>query len=493
MNNLIKNELKKIFHKKSIYIVLIITIIFTILNTVITSLYNNNENSYLSNDIEYYKEQISEMEKGKIEDKDYYLSLKAQLKIAELSQKYDSNSWQFYIISNKGYELMSNMFSKEGTSEYENYKKNFDQFVNNLEKSDWRYFANEELKDIETQIQELEQQKDSIKDNNTIKSLEQQIQGLLNNKQIVMWRLEKDIPYGNSNKNRILEQWLLNKQNIESYRETEKTKKISYSDKYEYQNCLESVNLCEYNIKENIVDNVSLNTFNNRENLASNADSELIKSFENYKIFILIAIVIIAGTIISEEFNKGTIKLLLVRPYKRLKILLAKFFACMIVLCLAYVVVALLQFVVGGFTKGFSSYMGKVYIYSFKTNSVEIISTFKYLVLTGLSILPQYVLLMTLAFSLSVIFVNSPIAIGLPLLGLTGAELINDVAYNVEKANFLRFFVTPNWDLSIYLFGKLPEYEPISFAFSIAICVIYFVIMCATNIFVFNHKEIKNI
>ena len=29
----------------------------------------------------------------------------------------------------------------------------------------------------------------------------------------------------------------------------------------------------------------------------------------------------IAGTIVSEEFNKGTIKLLLVRPYSRNKIL----------------------------------------------------------------------------------------------------------------------------------------------------------------------------
>ena len=76
---------------------------------------------------------------------------------------------------------------------------------------------------------------------------------------------------------------------------------------------------------------------------------------------------------------------------------------------------------------------------------------------------------------------------------MMGAEIINEIAYHFEKAKFLRFFVTPNWDLSIFLFGKLPEFEPISFWFSISICLIYFVIMMFMSIIVFNKREIKNI
>ena len=90
-------------------------------------------------------------------------------------------------------------------------------------------------------------------------------------------------------------------------------------------------------------------------------------------------------------------------------------------------------------------------------------------------------------------FTRLTLAIALPLVGMMGAEIINELAYHYEKAKFLRFFVTPNWKLDIYLFGKLPEFEPISLQFSIAICVIYFAIMIATSTFIFKRKEIKNI
>ena len=115
------------------------------------------------------------------------------------------------------------------------------------------------------------------------------------------------------------------------------------------------------------------------------------------------------------------------------------------------------------------------------------------MLLSGITALPKYLLLMTLAFSLSVLFINSPLAIAFPLLGMMGSELINQLAYEFEKAKFLRFFVTPNWDLSIFLFGKLPEFEPISFWFSIIICVIYFVIMIVISMILFKKREIKNI
>ena len=46
--------------------------------------------------------------------------------------------------------------------------------------------------------------------------------------------------------------------------------------------------------------------------------------------FILIFSVIVAGTIVSNEFQKGTIKLLLTRPYSRNKILLSKYIVSII-------------------------------------------------------------------------------------------------------------------------------------------------------------------
>ena len=358
-----------------------------------------------------------------------------------------------------------------------------------VENGDWKSFVQAELNDVKNQIEEIEKQEYTpIGISKDIQLIEPNIK-----KQVLEMRLEKDIPYGNDNNNFIIEQWEQSKRDIANYKETEKTKALTYEEKVSKQNAEALLSLCEYYLKNNLDEDISLVDINQRWNLATEADSDLISSFAGYELLITIAIVVIAGTIISEEFNKGTIKLLLVRPYKRAKILIAKFIACMVVLFLAYITTAILQLIMGGITNGFGNYIGKAMIYNYKTNAVEEISTIKYLIISGIAILPQYILIMTLAFSFSVIFVNSPLAIALPLLGMMGAEIINELAYHYEKAKFLRFFVTQNWKLNIYLFGKLPEFEPISLPFSIVICLIYFVIMIATSIFIFKRKEIKNI
>ena len=107
--------------------------------------------------------------------------------------------------------------------------------------------------------------------------------------------------------------------------------------------------------------------------------------------------------------------------------------------------------------------------------------------------LPMYLLLMTLSFTISVVLNNSALAIAFPIVGTMFSEAINQIAYHVEKAQFLKFFVTPNWDLSMFLYGKMPQFEPISLPFSITICAIYFVIMIIVSLIVFKKRDIKNI
>ena len=489
MINLIKNELTKIFHKKAIYVIAIIAIGFMILNIVLTKYFENNVQKYSSNDVEFYTDLLNGLDKNDPNYKEEYTAMKSQLETAKLLQKYDLNSWQWQVISSNSDKYISPMIELEGTENYENAKKEYDSFIEKLNSGDWRTFVQAELDDVNEQIKTFEKQK--LEGNNP--NIDLQLLDINVKKQALEWRLEKDIPYGDSNKNEILTRWEESKKELEMLRAQEKTKPLTYEEKYSKQNVEETVYLSEYDLKNNLKENMYLNTDSDRWVLASDSDYSEINIFFDAQLFITIAIVVIAGTIVSEEFNKGTIKLLLVRPYKRIKILIAKFIACLIILFLAYVVMALAQFILGGIMNGFNDYIGKAVVYNFKTSSVEEISTFKYMVLSGLSILPQYLLIMTLAFSLSVLFINSPIAIALPLLGIMGAELINELAYHYEKAKFLRFFVTPNWDLSIYLFGKLPQFEPISLPFSISVCVVYFAIMLFTSLYIFKRKEIKNI
>ena len=490
MINLVRNELKKIFHKKAIYIILAIAIGFMILNIVLTKYFESSNNYYDSeSDIKLYSGILNELDKNSPTYKEEYNNFKTQLEIAKLLQNYEFNSWQCQVISSKSYDIIFAMVSSEGTENYEQAKKEYDDFVKKINIGNWRTFVQAELDDVNEQIKTIEAQNDlEGQISKEIQLIEPNIQ-----KQVLEWRLEKDIPYGNTNKNQILSQWEQSKKELANIKEQEKNKPLTYEEKYEKQSVEEMYNLSEYYLKNNLSDNIALTDFNGRWNLTTESDSSLINTFYESSLFIVIVIVVIAGTIVSEEFNKGTVKLLLVRPYKRVKILTAKFIACLIILVLTYLVMVMAQFICGGITNGFGDYIGKAIVFNFSTNSVQEISTIKYMLLSGIAVLPQFLLLMTLAFSLSVLFINSPIAIALPLLGMMGSELINQIAYEFEKAKFLRFFVTPNWDLSKYLFGKLPQFEPISLSFSIIICLIYFVIMLVVSLILFKKREIKNI
>ena len=206
----------------------------------------------------------------------------------------------------------------------------------------------------------------------------------------------------------------------------------------------------------------------------------------------LIAIMF-AGTIVSAEFNKGTIKNLLVRPYTRNKILLAKFITSIIMLLFGFVVIGLIQAIVGGFVFGFENYRSSVAIFDFATRSVQEMSFVKYILISILARLPKYLLLTTLAFALSTITLSSPLALTFTFVGYSAATAINTVAQSFEKAWFLKFFVTPNWDFTEFLFGKMPSFKEISLPFSAMICLIYFAIMIVASFAIFKKRDVKKV
>ena len=415
----------------------------------------------------YYEAELKfAKESGDIE---YQKQCEAGLEAYKIIKKYGKDSWQRYVIEEKLQPLIFEMLKLEKGKEYE--------ILANIEKGDWRLFAQSELKDINEQIK-------TANDEESLELLKQE-------KQVVEWRLEKDIPYGKSNLNKYLLSWALAKNQI---REFEKNKKTSYNEKVNNQKNIEAVKLCEYAIKNKINENVVVTRSDElKYNIKDNAKSLLLETVESFSFFIIIAVVIVAGTIVSEEFNKGTIKLLLVRPFSRTKILLAKFITCLITLLISIVSIIVIQIIVGGIVYGFSSYNLPTIVYNFNTNSIQTIGILQYLALSTICLLPKFILLFTLAFSIGTILTNSPMAIAIPLLGIMGEQIINQLAYTYEKARFLMYFVTPNWNLNIYTFGKLPELEPITLPFSIAICVVYFIIMMCMNILVFKKRDIKNI
>ena len=405
---------------------------------------------------------------------DQYIDSKTAYDMAKLMQKYGFTSWQAEIIRsevgchNYLHTMNTYTYNKDKISqdEYNEAKLNYDKFIAKLDEGDWKYFATSQLKDVEEQIQ-------------TAKEAESiNLNSLYTQKQILEWRIDKDIAYGFDFLNDCLEGYSNASSFIESYNQQ---KNPSYTEKIAYYKALSSLNINKYYIENNI-NNIS--SLDNRE--------ILLNLFENYELFILIFIIMIAGGIVSDEFSKGTIKMLLVRPYHRCKILLSKFIVCITMLLFIVVFIAVAQLVVGGIIFGFDSLGVPAVIYNYDTSQVQTMSIPMYLIITGLAKLPMYILLMTLAFACSTIFINTAISIVIPLLGYMGSQIINSIAstYNLI---FLNYFVTPNWDLTSYLFGGLPDFEGLTIAFSISICIIYFAIMFVASFASFKHTDIKNI
>ena len=482
MISLIQNELKKIFKKKSLLITLLVTLAFIILTNVIYKLdFGNSYYDYIEEEISFYGEQLKTLDPEK--DKDMYAQYKTELEVYQLVKKYDEKSWQAKIIQSEMRSCISNInyftYQEKSDSGLKIAKAKYNEYIKRLDTDDWRYFAEEEVKEKNTEIDELKAMQEKTTNKLEIKELQSQIRGYEISRQIATWRLEKDIPYGNDYKNNCLNSYMVAMEDIRSYDfgETEK----NYDSKKQYYKAQETAAINKYDIEnETTVGDTS------------SAKGILLSTFDEYEIFLIVMFMMTAGVIVSEEFSKGTIKLLLIKPYKRSTILASKFITSIIVAIIVILLVLLMQFVVGGLIQGFDSFKNPTIIYDHTINNVKHINTIQYLAMQALGKAPMYILLMTLAFAFSTIFTNSALAITISLLGYMGSSVINMLALNL-KLNWIKYFVTPNWNLTEYFWGGIPTFEGITLPFSIAIIVIYMVIMLVPTFIIFQKKNIKNI
>lgn len=486
MSRLIKNELIKIFKKKSIYITLFVILAFVILTNCIYKFFYHSGSYQEYNDsyAQYLKEDLAKLDPNKPSDTKMYIDLKSELDIYEMKQKYETGAWQRDVLSSQvsSYVSEKNTYlygESKDTEKVEEIEKNINKILEKLEQDDWRYFAQEELNQAKTALTTLENQKANTQDKQELLSLEVAIKSANIDKEVAEIRVNKDIKYGEDFRNEALgiyQEEAKNIINIES-----NAQELKYEEKQEYNQSIEKREINKY-ILEN---NVNINKQNDVRGILKSL-------FNEYGLFIIVMIIMIAGTIVSEEFNKGTIKLLLVKPYSRNKIILAKFITVFIMIAFSILSVVVMELLVGGIIFGYDSLSVPILAYDFTTQSLQSLNIFSYLGIEIMTQLPKLILLATLSFACSTLFTNSAVAIAIPLLGYMSADMINMLVVQF-KVQFMKFFVSLNWNFEEYLFGNLPKMEGMTVGFSIVICMLYFVVMLIPTFIVFKKKNIKNI
>lgn len=491
MTNLIKNELYKVFKRKSIYILLSIMLCIITLNTFLTKKYSIEDPVSTLTDQKYelqeLKRTIDSYDKNSPGEKEEYYNALSNIELYELTDKY-KEPWKKILIRENLRDIIHSMnnakYIEKDIEAYNEYKKEYDKFLKELDSNSWKYFVNKEIKTTTDEIYSLEKEREKAKNKELYNS---RIKEEKNKLEKLKLRLEKDIPYDNNYLNTALEDYKQAPQTYKEFKESIIKNTSEFNIKEEYQIKRQYIEYMKNNANNKyIIDNkVDINSPKTTRNL-------LINTLSDNFLFIMIIIAAGAGSIVSTEFDKGTIKLLLIRPYSRNKILLSKYIVSMFMIIFAILSAFIMQLIIGGIFFGFSSLNIPVVIYNFVQNKVMHINLFKYIFDNVLAVLPEFILLATLAFAISTITNVSTLGVALPIVGVGAADIINLIAIN-RNIIPLKYFVTLNWNFTNYLYGGVNSFPTLSIPFSILICTIYFLIMIITAFIIFNKRNIKNI
>lgn len=195
--------------------------------------------------------------------------------------------------------------------------------------------------------------------------------------------------------------------------------------------------------------------------------------------------IIIAAGIVANEFNWGTVKLLLIRPLSRTKILLSKYLTVLFFGFIALFVLFAFSFALGAILFGLPE---EAYPYLYYSDGVvKEQNIFIHLIgFYGLNSI-SLIMLTTMAFMISSVFRNSSLAIGISIFLMFMGNTVTFLLANwFDWAKYLLF---ANTDLTQYFDGT-PLVSGMTLFFSIIMLLVYFIVFIGLAFWVFKKRDV---
>ncbi|ANU14424.1 ABC transporter permease [Planococcus halocryophilus] len=195
--------------------------------------------------------------------------------------------------------------------------------------------------------------------------------------------------------------------------------------------------------------------------------------------------IVVAAGIISNEFKWGTIKLLLIRPISRTKILFSKYVSVLIFALTLLIFLLVTSWIVGAILFGLNG-LNPLIIQQqsagFAQTGVfgEIVEAY------GLSLV-TLVMMATFAFMISAIFRSSGMAIGLAIFLMMAGNAIVAFLAQYEWSKYILF---ANTNLKQYMDGGMPLNESMTLTFSVVVLVVYFIVFLGAAWTAFTKRDI---
>jgi ABC-2 type transport system permease protein len=195
--------------------------------------------------------------------------------------------------------------------------------------------------------------------------------------------------------------------------------------------------------------------------------------------------VIIAGDSLAGEFTSGTIKMLLIRPVSRLKILVSKYVSMILFGFLLVIILFVSSVLLNGLLYQFEHMNMPLLVIDDGGHVVEknmVTNLWKTYLLNGVST----IMFVTMAFMISAAFRSSAMAIGFSIFAFFAGMMSLELVQRYEWSKYVLF---ANIDLTQHLDGR-PFQEGMTLLFSITVLAVYFVIFNLVAWLVFTQRDV---
>lgn len=228
----------------------------------------------------------------------------------------------------------------------------------------------------------------------------------------------------------------------------------------------------------------------------ADARSVLDKTYEIFIILSVIMVIVVAGGIVSSEYSKGTIRLLLIRPVSRYKILLAKFVAVLVVGFSIAILGIGISYVSSGMVFGFETY---------KTPILEVVNgaivqkSFMSTLLPKIVVSSSSLVFMSsLVFAMSTLSKNTSLSVAVSMI-VYGCSAFATALLVSFKQSWIVYTLIPYINASYFrLIPTVPEALENGFGIQMQYTqgaiqlIVASLIMLAITFITFTKKDVKN-
>jgi ABC-2 type transport system permease protein len=435
------NENIKLFKKRSSHIFLILAVLSLFLAFGITNLNKNMTNMYIAQDKdnEILQDQISglkeQLKKSTGTDK---VNVTTQIEVYEYALKNDIKlnaqytNYQtdliYKLLEEKN--ILNNIDKVNMIKEYDKQKIVVDEIQNVLDKKDFNKY-------IELNKQKIQKNYD----NKIINEFEYNLT-MQNENTKLKYEINKYANIETSWKKSVADDIMSMDRSLKNKFNESKDEYLTEKDMQKLKD-QKLINL--YKLENNIAPDYSMGTTNYRAMYESTALSMSM-------MFIGLLLIMAAASSISEEISKGTIKFLIISPFKRYKILLAKLLTFTVALVVLTLILSQLNILVGNMLFKEKS---SDYIYA-ANNTAQVMNAHEYVTVTHMLYMPEIFIYILLAIVLSTTIRNTSISNTLTIMLYIGSTIIMSLLNSLLNVDWLKYLPINNFNL---VSKALPTYN----------------------------------